>query len=125
LAYTLTYSNVGNQDATGVVITDTVPADTAFKPDASTAGWVCTPEVTAGSSCSIAVGAVPAGTIGIIYFTIDTPEPAQVTLTQITNTAGIRDDGANGLDPNPADNIAAVVTPTRYTLYLILVSGNR
>ncbi|GMQ78538.1 MAG: hypothetical protein BMS9Abin02_1055 [Anaerolineae bacterium] len=124
LAYTLTYSNVGNQDAAGVIITDSLPAGAAFKADASKAGWACTPDVNAGSSCTITVGAVPAGPSGVISFTIDIPSPSQVTLSQITNTAEIRDDGDNGLDPNPADNIAAVVTPAWYNLYLIFVTGN-
>src|SRR5258707_5832663 len=30
ITYTLSYSNTGNQNATGVVITDTIPANTSF-----------------------------------------------------------------------------------------------
>ena len=37
ISYTLTYANVGNQGATGVVITETVPANTTFDAGASTA----------------------------------------------------------------------------------------
>src|SRR6185312_9401078 len=37
VAYTLTYANSGNQGATGVVLTETVPANTTFNAGTSTA----------------------------------------------------------------------------------------
>ena len=57
VAYTLSYTNVGTQNATGVVLTETVPANTTFNAGASTAGWVCTPNNNAGSNCTLAIGA--------------------------------------------------------------------
>src|SRR5262249_43403538 len=39
VVYTLTVRNVGNQDATGVTITEAVPANSTFVAASSTAGW--------------------------------------------------------------------------------------
>ncbi len=41
VAYTLSYANAGNQNAIGVSLAETVPADTTFNAGASTAGWSC------------------------------------------------------------------------------------
>src|SRR5207237_5982787 len=51
--YTLSYANTGNQGATGVAITETVPANTTFNAGASTAGWNCVPNNNAGSVCTL------------------------------------------------------------------------
>src|SRR5204862_5819481 len=61
VSYTLTYANGGNRGASGVVLTETVPANTTFNSGASTAGWVCTPDNNAGSTCTLAIGALAAG----------------------------------------------------------------
>jgi hypothetical protein len=45
----LTYTNTGTQGATGIVLTETVPANTTFNAAASTPGWACTPDGSAGS----------------------------------------------------------------------------
>jgi uncharacterized repeat protein (TIGR01451 family) len=106
VAYTITYANNGDQAATGVVLTETVPADTTFNATASTPGWTCT-----GGPCTLAVGVVAGGTSGSVVFavTVDTPVPAGVT--GITNTVTVADDGTNGPDGNSADNTATEPTP--------------
>src|SRR5260221_9400442 len=50
ITYTISYSNTGNQNATGVVISDTIPTNTAFVSATGEIGraHVCTP-VTQGS----------------------------------------------------------------------------
>jgi uncharacterized repeat protein (TIGR01451 family) len=58
VSYTLTYANSGNISATGVVLTETVPANTTFNTGASTAGWVCLPNNNAGSTCTLTIGAL-------------------------------------------------------------------
>src|SRR5205085_8529989 len=58
--YTLTYANAGTLGATGVVLTETVPANSTFNSGASTAGWICVPNNNAGSTCTLAIGALPA-----------------------------------------------------------------
>jgi len=112
VAYTLTYANAGNQGATGAVLTETVPANTTFNAGASTAGWLCAPDSGAGSSCTLPVGALVAGggnQTAIFALTVNTPIAAGVT--QISNTASIADDGANGTDPTPANNAGSDTTP--------------
>ena len=112
ISYTLTYANSGNRGATGAVITETVPANTTFNAGASTAGWSCTPNGNAGSTCTLAIGAVVAGDgnhTATFAVTVANPVPAGVT--QISNTASIADDGTNGTDPNPGNNTGSDTTP--------------
>ena len=71
----------------------------------------------------MAIDSLPAGDDGVVYVTIDTPRPAVASKTKITNRAEIRDDGANGLDSKPADNIDYEVTPVWYKLFLMLASS--
>ena len=40
VVYTINYANVGDQDATGVTLTQNLPANTTFDAAGSTAGWV-------------------------------------------------------------------------------------
>ena len=112
VAYTLTYSNTSATGATGVVITDTVPANTVFNAGASTAGWSCTPDNNAGSTCTLAIGAV-AGMSGDLTatFAVTVVNPLAAGVTQISNTASIADDGNNGTDPTPGNNSASDTTP--------------
>ena len=110
-SYTLTYSNAGNRDATGVVLSETVPANTTFKSGASTAGWACTPDVNSGSTCTLAIGALAAdGSNHTATFAVTVDNPLPAGGTQISNTATITDDGANGVDPNPANNTGSDTT---------------
>ncbi|MCL4836884.1 MAG: DUF11 domain-containing protein [Thermoanaerobaculia bacterium] len=112
VAYALTYSNAGNQDATGVVLTETVPANSAFDAGASTAGWACAPNGNAGSTCTLAIGALAGGGGGgSATFAVAVVNPVAAGVTQIANTASVGDDGTNGADPTPADNSASDTTP--------------
>jgi uncharacterized repeat protein (TIGR01451 family) len=112
VAYTLTYANAGNRGATGVVLTETVPANTTFNAGASTVGWVCVPNNNAGSTCTLAIGAVAAGSgLQIATFAVTAANPVAAGVTQISNTASVADDGANGTDPTPGNNTGADTTP--------------
>lgn len=112
VAYTLTYTNTGNQGATGVTLTDVVPANTVFNPGASTAGWACAPDNNAGSTCTLAVGTVAGGgATGTATFAVTVINPVPAGVTQISNTASIADDGTNGADPTPANNSDTDTTP--------------
>jgi uncharacterized repeat protein (TIGR01451 family) len=109
ITYTLSYTNAGNQNATGVVITETVPANTSFKASGSTAGWSCTPNINAGSTCLLNVGAVAGGgATGQAVFIVTVAASLPNGVTNISNTARI---GANGSDLNPANNEAVESTP--------------
>src|SRR5262249_24737244 len=92
-------SNVGNQGATGVVVTDTLPANTTL--------------VSATGSFSVNngvvtfnIGALGAGQSGTrtLVFQVNNPVPAGVNL--IVNMASIPDHGANGMAPTPDNNTA-------------------
>ena len=65
IAYTLSYTNGGSQNATGVVLTETVPANATFNAGGSTAGWVCVPNGNAGSTtCETSTARTLCGTTG-------------------------------------------------------------
>jgi uncharacterized repeat protein (TIGR01451 family) len=112
VSYTLTYANGGDQGATGVVLTETVPADATFNAGASTAGWSCTPDDNAGSTCTLAIGGLAAGSGSqMATFAVTAVNPLPAGATQISNTASIADDGTNGTDPTPGDNSGSDTTP--------------
>ena len=107
IIYRLTYQNAGNQGATGVIVTETVPARTVFSPVSSTPGWSCAPNILAGSTCHFTVGALAGSSSAWATFVVVVDSHMPTGLTQITNTASVADDGANGADPLPANNNAS------------------
>lgn len=111
VSYRLDYNNVGNQDATGVVITEVVPAQTTFAPASSTAGWLCSPNNNLGSRCTFTIGAVAVNQSGSINFAVTVVQLAPAGLDAVSNTAQIADDGLNGADPNLENNLATDTTP--------------
>lgn len=112
VAYVLSYANDGNQGATGVTLSETVPANAVFAPGASTAGWLCVPDGNPGALCTLAVGSlVGGGASGSATFAVTVANPVPAGVTEIANTASIADDGVNGADPNPGDNSASDTTP--------------
>jgi uncharacterized repeat protein (TIGR01451 family) len=124
VAYTLSYTNTGNQDATGVVITETVPLHTSFNAGASTAGWICTPNGAAGSTCTLVIGSLPAGVSNAATFAVTVAKPMPSGVTQIVNTAVIGDDGTNGSDPTPPNNNSSDNTPVITAPGLILTKSD-
>jgi uncharacterized repeat protein (TIGR01451 family)/fimbrial isopeptide formation D2 family protein len=110
IAYTLDYANDGNQDATGVTLTETVPAATTFDALASDPAWNCT-AATPGSSCTLDIGALGAGDSGSVVFAVVVDTPLASGVDQLDNTVTIVDDGGNGPDPTPLDNSDSHITP--------------
>ena len=106
VVYDLIYRNQGNQDATGVVITETLPPGTSFDASNSSAGWIDL----GGGNYEFVAGSVPVGEGRTIQFAIIVQDELQATLT-IRNTTTIGDDGTNGADPTPNDNWATEETP--------------
>jgi uncharacterized repeat protein (TIGR01451 family) len=98
VTYTLAYSNVGSQGATGVVITDTLPAGMSFSP-AANPGWTLS-----GSTLSYTVGSVAAGASGTVSLALVANATFPAGQATIANVASIADDGANGADPTPGNN---------------------
>jgi uncharacterized repeat protein (TIGR01451 family) len=110
IAYALTWENLGNQSASGVVITETVPGSTNFDPAGSTAGWVCVPDNTAGSTCTFDVGAAAVGASDTVVFKVIVDDPVGGGITSIDNTASIDDDGSLGPDVDPSNNSDSTTT---------------
>ena len=71
--YTINYGNDGSQDATGVVITETLPAGATFNAAGSTAGWT---ETAPGSGIyEFNVGALASGATGSVTFAVIVDDP--------------------------------------------------
>jgi uncharacterized repeat protein (TIGR01451 family) len=109
VVYSLSFANRGSQGATGVTLTEVVPDGTTFDPDASTTGWQCT-GTAAGSDCTLSVGALSPGASDSALFVVAVDAVLDVEMTEIANTARILDDGANGVDQAPADNVSTTLT---------------
>jgi len=124
VSYLLTYSNIGSWQSDGVVITDTVPANTTFNLGASSGGWSCANGAPAGSVCTLSIGTVLTSTGGTRTFAVTINNPLPSGVTTITNTATIADNGAYGLDLNPANNTATDVTPGLFKMFLPVVMKN-
>jgi len=98
LIYTLTVANIGPDQATGVTLTDTLPAGTTFQSASIGTG-----------SCAQAMGVVTC-TIGNIAAAASVTATITIQGTavgSITNSATVT---LTEVDPNPADNSAGVTT---------------
>jgi uncharacterized repeat protein (TIGR01451 family) len=102
ITYTLTYQSYGELDATAASLTETVPANTVFRPTQSSPGWACTPDANAGSACTLPLGTVPVGTGGSATFTVRVKANVSASGFQINNTACA----------TPGPNCASISTPT-------------
>src|SRR5690606_18886604 len=108
VTYTITYRNVGNQDATGVVLTETVPTGSTF---VGPADWTCV-----DGTCTYTVGDLAAGAQGSVEFTVQVDADFPSTQAGLHNVVVIADDGENGEDPNPDDNTGTDDTPVTVVL---------
>ncbi|MHA3773190.1 Calx-beta domain-containing protein [Verrucomicrobiota bacterium sgz303538] len=105
LAYGINVKNVGPSNATGVVITETLPAGTTFNAGASTAGWT---ETAPGSGIfTLNLGTVAGnGSASPVTFAVNVANPAAAGLHEVVNTVTIVDDGTAGADLATGDNHA-------------------
>ena len=103
VVYTLYFTNTGTQGATGVVLTETLPANTTY----SGSGWT----LVSGSTYTQSVGSLAAGGNGHVDFVVTVNSQLPLGVVSITNTATIADDGANGADLTPGNNTASDSTP--------------
>lgn len=95
LAYSLTASNTGPDDATGVTVTDTLPAGVTFQSASATQGS-CSQ---AGGVVTCLLGDMASGSGATINIAVTAP----VAAGTITNSAII---GGNETDPVPGNNVA-------------------
>ena len=108
VVYTLNYVNTGNQEASGVVITETLPDHTSFNSAQSSSGWN---QVDSTRQYALAVGSLAGGQNGSAIFTVAVDDSISPTVNEIINTTSISDDGTNGADPTPLNNTASIFTP--------------
>ncbi|MES1241964.1 MAG: CARDB domain-containing protein [Acidobacteriota bacterium] len=99
VTYTLTVTNVGPRNASGVRLTDILPPQTTF--------------VSAGDGGAQAGGTVtwpafdlPAGAVATRTLTVRLARTLPAGTTAITNQASVTDDGSVGPDPTAANNSA-------------------
>lgn len=111
--YTLNYANLGDQDAAGVTLTETVPANATFNAASSSLGWSgCVDGSASGTVCTYTVGALGGGGAnGTAQFAVHVDYPLLSFTTSLSNTATIQDDGTNGVDPNLSNNSASDTDP--------------
>ncbi|MCX5852546.1 MAG: hypothetical protein NT072_10925 [Deltaproteobacteria bacterium] len=81
--YTLSYANSGNVPATGVVISDTIPAGVTLVSGSITSGGVLS-----GSTITWTLGSVGAGASGTVGFAVLIPS-GTADGTKISNAAGV------------------------------------
>lgn len=106
IVYTVAYGNIGDQDATGVVITDQVPAYTSFNQGASSTGWSCADGSGPGTECQYTVGDLAGSGGGQLLFAVDVDIPLPTGVNAITNVIEITDDGtnSNGIPSTDSDD---------------------
>ena len=97
--YTLTVTNTGEQGATGVALSDTVPAGATFV--SASAGGVAIGNQVTWPEFGLAAAAAATYTV-----TVAVDSPASAGRTTIVNGAAVVDDGTSGFDPTPGDNTA-------------------
>ncbi len=122
--YKLSYINKGNLPASGVVITDTVPAYTTFNPDESSPRWACSPNLQAGSVCTYVLGNLDVLQRNTITFAVDVPVSIDERVTTITNEAVVSHSGDGGGDKQPADNMAYDSTPIERVIDLLVTKDS-
>ncbi|MBK9711649.1 MAG: DUF11 domain-containing protein [Kouleothrix sp.] len=107
--YTLGYTNTGNIGLSGVQIEETVPAYTRFSASASTPGWSCADRALAGTSCTLSIGTLTAGTGGTATFTVTVDGSVPTGTTRIANSATIAAD--DGTAASASDTTPVATTP--------------
>ncbi|MEM8548529.1 MAG: hypothetical protein AAGF46_10255, partial [Pseudomonadota bacterium] len=117
-SYTIDYANIGNQAATGVVISEMVPTDVTFSAVASLPNiWSCPNGSPPGTVCSITVPLLLGGATDQARFGLDVVFPAAAGSELIVNTVDITDDGNNSLVPSTdmdSDDTPLIAVPDIY-----------
>ena len=99
ILYTLDYTNGGDAEAPGATISVKLPSHTTFDAKASSEGWTCDE-----TSCSLSVGAVPAGGGGAATIAAVLDGDVATTVRRIHASATITDDGSGASDSNRRNN---------------------
>jgi uncharacterized repeat protein (TIGR01451 family) len=109
ISYFVTLTNTGDAPITDSVVTATIPLGARFNPNASTPGWTCTPDNTAGSVCTFPVGGLDPSEVDDLVFALDVLDELPPGTTNFD--VRFRATGDNG-DPVSAvvDDATVVVT---------------
>lgn len=107
IVYTLVYGNNGADPATGVQITDILPAHTTLVAGSITGEGVF---VTASNTISWALAGVASQASGTVSFTVQIADPLPAGVDAIANSAAITPATAI-TDAVPANNTSGVSTP--------------
>jgi uncharacterized repeat protein (TIGR01451 family) len=106
LTYTIVVTNLGNQGAANVAVSDTIPANTTFVSLTAPAGWtVQTPAAGATGTISAALANLGSGASATFQLRVRVASDA-VPTTSINNTASVT---AATEDPNPANNRSTAI----------------
>ncbi len=107
LVYAVNYTlAAGAGNATGVVLTEAVPANSSFNAGLSDPRW----SRGSGSTYTLSLGTLAAGASGSVPFAVAVNSSLPPQVVSLSNTAWIADDGADGADSNPANNTATITT---------------
>ncbi len=101
ITYNIVVENAGNLDGTGVVVTDTFPTNVLTNVTAS--GGVV--DATLGQIVWN-LGDLRRGEQVLLSVTADIVDPLGAGVEQFTNSVNVTDDGRNGVNPTPGNNIA-------------------
>lgn len=106
VTYTLEYANIGDRNATGVVLTEQVPALSRFDADASDPRWSCAEDGVAGAQCTLELGDLagdfsPEYGQGRVLFAVTVDASVPAGSREIVNTVVI---GAPGQTDRDLDN---------------------
>ncbi|MFT5430792.1 MAG: putative repeat protein (TIGR01451 family), partial [Myxococcota bacterium] len=112
LTLTIGATNDGNQDANGVNVTVTVPANTQY---AGGGGWSCPPGSISGTTCVFSIGLLAVEDSTTTTFPLDVESPLSAGVLQISTTATVSDDGLNGNANGTADDSTTLDTPVAAT----------
>ena len=103
LSYSISFLNAGNQDGTGVVVSDTFPPEILENVVASDGGIV---DAIAGT-ITWNVGNLAAGESRSFTVTANVRATIPAGFDDFTHATTIADDSANGTDSTPADNLSS------------------
>jgi hypothetical protein len=128
LPYTINYNNAGSivgatgTNASGVVLTETVPANTTADLANSTPGWTLASGTGgAGSTYAFTVGALNAGVTGSVVFSVDVNSTIPGGTSSLTNTVTITDAAS---DSSSGTRVTPLGTPVATSLAFTQQPGN-
>jgi hypothetical protein len=119
--YTIAVENVGDQDGTGVVVTDTLPIDVLSVDEVTFDDGTNVVYDSATGLITWSIGNLAGqGGSSTLEVTVSVVDLPPLGVDSVVNTASVTDDLANGVDPTPENN---VVTHERDLVVFVFDSG--